>query len=116
MSARPDGLRLGASLSTLVVFAANWRLLMFRGAIGLMSGAVGLLWPELQVDVGYGNSRRKWLSADRALRTSPGLAREGTFLGDVLVIGAAVRRLGQPHYELAPTARPSARRSDAPAM
>ena len=37
-------------MSTLVVFAANWRLLMFRGAIALASGAVGLLWPELQVD------------------------------------------------------------------
>jgi uncharacterized membrane protein HdeD (DUF308 family) len=37
-------------LSTLAVFAANWRLLMFRGAIALASGAVGLLWPELQLD------------------------------------------------------------------
>jgi uncharacterized membrane protein HdeD (DUF308 family) len=37
-------------LSTLVVFAANWRLLMFRGAIALASGAVGLFWPEFQLD------------------------------------------------------------------
>jgi uncharacterized membrane protein HdeD (DUF308 family) len=34
--------------STLVLFAANWRLVMFRGAIALASGVVGLLWPELQ--------------------------------------------------------------------
>jgi uncharacterized membrane protein HdeD (DUF308 family) len=37
-------------LSALVLFAANWRLLMFRGAIALASGAVGLLWPELKLD------------------------------------------------------------------
>ena len=37
-------------MSTLVVFAANWRPLMFRGAIALASGAVVLLWPELQLD------------------------------------------------------------------
>jgi uncharacterized membrane protein HdeD (DUF308 family) len=38
------------AVSTLVVFAANWRLLMFRGAIALASGAIGLLRPELQLD------------------------------------------------------------------
>src|SRR5688572_27657000 len=38
------------ALSTLVLFAANWRLLMFRGAIALASGAVVVLWPELHLD------------------------------------------------------------------
>ena len=38
------------SPATLAVFAANWRLLMFRGAIALASGAVAVLWPELQLD------------------------------------------------------------------
>jgi len=37
-------------LSTLVLFATNWRLVMFRGAIALASGGVSLLWPELQLD------------------------------------------------------------------
>ena len=37
-------------MSTLVLFATSSRLLMFRGAIALASGAVSLLWPELQLD------------------------------------------------------------------
>jgi uncharacterized membrane protein HdeD (DUF308 family) len=36
--------------ATLSLFAANWRLLMFRGAIALASGAVAVLWRELQLD------------------------------------------------------------------
>jgi uncharacterized membrane protein HdeD (DUF308 family) len=37
-------------LSPLVLFATNSHLLMFRGAIALASGAVSLLWPQLQLD------------------------------------------------------------------
>jgi uncharacterized membrane protein HdeD (DUF308 family) len=36
--------------STLVLFAVNWRPLMFRGWIAVLTGAVGLLWPGLQAD------------------------------------------------------------------
>ena len=36
--------------STLVLFAANWRPLMFRGWIAVLTGVVELLWPRLQPD------------------------------------------------------------------
>jgi uncharacterized membrane protein HdeD (DUF308 family) len=34
--------------STLVMFAANWRPLLFRGWIAVLTGVVALLWPGLQ--------------------------------------------------------------------
>jgi uncharacterized membrane protein HdeD (DUF308 family) len=36
--------------SPLVLFAANWHLLMFRGSIAVLSGLISLLWPGLQPD------------------------------------------------------------------